>query len=86
MIEGLGDLDWCLPASRRRAARRRVRMWERDGAAAFRDLSAALTHKQCLEDRAAFAREALHPDYDGEAVEARLARRAVNWTPTILHE
>jgi hypothetical protein len=38
---------------------------------------------RCLEDRAAFVREALHPDYDGEAVEAR---RAVNWTPTILHE
>jgi hypothetical protein len=41
---------------------------------------------RCLEDHAAFVRKALHPDYDAEAVEARLARRAVNWTPTILHE
>jgi hypothetical protein len=41
---------------------------------------------RCPEDRAAFVREALHPDYDGEAVEAQLTRRAVNWTPTILHE
>jgi hypothetical protein len=45
MIEGLGDFDWGLPASRRWAARRLVRMWERGGAAAFRDLSTALTHK-----------------------------------------
>jgi hypothetical protein len=29
MIEGLGDIDWGPPASRRRPARRLVRMWER---------------------------------------------------------
>jgi hypothetical protein len=29
MIEGLGDIDWGLPASRRWAARRPIRMWER---------------------------------------------------------
>jgi hypothetical protein len=45
MIEGLGDVEWGLPTSRRWAARRLVGMWERDGAAAFCDLSAALTNK-----------------------------------------
>jgi hypothetical protein len=39
-----------------------------------------------LEDGAAFVREATHPDYDGEAVEVRLARRAANWTPTMMHD
>jgi hypothetical protein len=43
--EGLGDAAWGLPASRRWAARRLVRMWERDGVAAFSDLAASLTHK-----------------------------------------
>jgi len=37
-IEGLGDAAWALPASHRRAARKLVRMWERDGAAAFSEL------------------------------------------------
>jgi hypothetical protein len=45
MIEGLGDIDWGLPTSRRWAARRLVKMWERGGVAAFRDLSSSLTHK-----------------------------------------
>jgi hypothetical protein len=45
MVEGIGDFDWGLPASRRWAARRLVKMWERGGAAAFRDLSTALAHK-----------------------------------------
>jgi hypothetical protein len=44
-IEGLGDAAWGLPASRRWAARRLVRMWERNGVAAFSDLVASLTHK-----------------------------------------
>ena len=48
MIEGLGDAYWGLPASRRWAARRLVRMWERGGAAAFHDLSASLTNKPLL--------------------------------------
>ena len=48
MIEGLGDADWGLPVSRRWAARRLVKMWERGGAEAFRDLSASLTHKPLL--------------------------------------
>jgi len=38
----------------------------------------------CLTDRAAFVREAAHPDYDGETVEARLERRGLNWTPVTL--
>jgi hypothetical protein len=48
MVEALGDVDWALPASRRWAARRLVKMWEKGGAAAFRDLSASLTHKPML--------------------------------------
>lgn len=45
LIEGLADYDWGLPVSRRWAARRLVRMWEKDGVAGFRDLSASLTNK-----------------------------------------
>jgi hypothetical protein len=45
----------------------------------------AVINTRCLEDRAAFVGEAMHPDYDGEAVEARLARRAASWMPTIMH-
>lgn len=45
MIEGLGDAYWNLPASRRWAARRLIKMWEKDGAAGFRDLSASLVNK-----------------------------------------
>jgi len=40
----------------------------------------------CLNDRAAFVQDAVRPDYDGEAVEARLARRAANWMPLIMHD
>jgi len=39
----------------------------------------------CLDDRAAFTQQATQPDYDGEATDARLVRRAANWMPTILH-
>ena len=45
MIEGLASVDWGLPDFRRHAARRLVRMWERGGIAAFRDLSASLPNK-----------------------------------------
>jgi hypothetical protein len=45
MIEGVGDVDWHLPTSRRWAARRLVRMWERGGVTAFSDLSAALKNR-----------------------------------------
>jgi hypothetical protein len=46
----------------------------------------SVINTRCLGDGAAFVREAVHPDYDGEAVEARLARRAANWTPTVIHD
>jgi hypothetical protein len=45
----------------------------------------AVVNTNTLEDRAAFSQEPVRPDYDGEATEARLARRAANWMPTILH-
>ncbi len=48
MIEGLASFDWGLPDSRRRAARRLVRMWEQGGAAAFRDISAALPNRPTI--------------------------------------
>jgi hypothetical protein len=40
----------------------------------------------CLEDRAAFVEEAVHSDYDGETVAARLERRGLNWMPVVLHD
>lgn len=45
MIERLGDAYWNLPTSRRWAARRLVKMGEKDGAAGFRDLSASLVNR-----------------------------------------
>jgi hypothetical protein len=45
----------------------------------------AVINTRCLEDRAAFVQEAVHPDYDNETVEARLARRALNWMPVVMH-
>jgi hypothetical protein len=41
---------------------------------------------RCLQDRAAFAAQAAHSDYDQETVDARLARRARNWMPAVLRE
>ncbi len=46
----------------------------------------SVINTRCLEDREAFTQEARHPDYDRETVDARLARRAVNWMPAILHD
>jgi hypothetical protein len=46
----------------------------------------SVINTRCLTDRAAFTQQAAHPDYDGEAVDARLARRAQNWMPTIVHD
>jgi hypothetical protein len=46
----------------------------------------AVINTRCLADGSAFVHEAIHPDYDGEVVEARLARRATNWTPTRTHD
>ncbi|MBW4035310.1 MAG: hypothetical protein HIU90_07540 [Proteobacteria bacterium] len=48
MIEGLGDMEWGLPKSRRWAARRLVKMWERTGVAGFCDLSVSLNNKPNL--------------------------------------
>ena len=45
----------------------------------------SVINTRCLEDRAMFGQEAMHPDYDAETVEARLARRARNWMPTVVH-
>jgi hypothetical protein len=45
----------------------------------------AVINTLCLDDRAAFSQEAVRPDYDGEAVEDRLARRTANWMPIVMH-
>ncbi|HUB48786.1 MAG TPA: hypothetical protein VMB73_27745 [Acetobacteraceae bacterium] len=45
----------------------------------------AVINTNCLDDRAAFSQEPLRPDYDGEATGDRLARRAANWTPIVVH-
>jgi hypothetical protein len=45
----------------------------------------AVINTLCLADREAFTQEPVRPDYDGEAVEARLARRAANWMPLVMH-
>jgi hypothetical protein len=45
----------------------------------------AVINTRCLGDREAFTQEPARPDYDGEATEARLARRASNWMPVGLH-
>ncbi len=44
----------------------------------------AVINVNCLEDRAAFTRPPATPDYDGEATDARLDRRARNWMPVAL--
>ena len=44
----------------------------------------AVINTNALTDRAAFSQAASAPDYDGEATEDRLARRARNWTPAVL--
>ena len=44
----------------------------------------AVTNVNSLEDRAAFTQQPAHPNHDGEATEARMARRAANWTPAVL--
>jgi hypothetical protein len=44
----------------------------------------AVTNVNSLADRAAFAAASSFPDHDEEPVEARMARRAANWTPAIM--
>jgi hypothetical protein len=44
----------------------------------------AVTNVNSLADRAAFPPASSFPDHDEETVEARLERRAANWTPAIV--
>lgn len=44
----------------------------------------AVLNVNCLDDRAAFTQTPAAPDYDGEAIDARLARRATNWMPAAI--
>jgi hypothetical protein len=41
----------------------------------------AVINVNCLDDRAAFTQAPAAPNYDGEATDARLDRRATNWMP-----
>ena len=45
----------------------------------------AVVNINSLADRADFSREPVRPDYEGESTTERLARRAANWMPTVLH-
>jgi len=45
----------------------------------------AVVNVNSLDDRAFFILVPSSPDYEGEATDARLARRAVNWMPAVLH-
>ena len=44
-----------------------------------------VTNTNCLEDRARFTGTPAPTDHDNETVDSRIARRAANWTPTIVH-
>jgi hypothetical protein len=44
----------------------------------------AVVNVNCLGDRAAFTQVPSAPNYDGEAAEARLRRRATNWMPAVV--
>ena len=46
----------------------------------------AVINTLCLADRAAFDRDPIRPDYEGETVEARLVRRGQNWMPLVIHD
>lgn len=45
----------------------------------------AVVNTNSLRERDLFTQEPALPDHDGEETAARLARRAANWTPTVLH-
>jgi hypothetical protein len=45
----------------------------------------SVINTRCLTDRTAFTQRPIEPDYDAETTAVRLARRAANWMPTILH-
>lgn len=44
----------------------------------------AVTNTNALHDRDAFILEVARPEHEGETMAARMARRAANWTPTVL--
>ena len=44
-----------------------------------------VTNTNCLDDRALFTATPAATSHDNETVESRIARRAANWTPTIVH-
>lgn len=46
----------------------------------------AVINVNCLDDRAAFTQTPAAPDYDGEATDARLDRRATNWMPAVVRD
>ena len=45
----------------------------------------SVTNLNSLDDRALFTNRPTPTDHDGETQENRIARRAVNWTPTTIH-
>jgi hypothetical protein len=45
----------------------------------------AVVNVNCLDDRAVFSQTPAAPDYDGEATDARLGRRATNWMPATVN-
>ncbi len=45
----------------------------------------AVVNVNSLADRTDFSQEPARPDYEGEPTTKRLARRAANWIPTVLH-
>jgi hypothetical protein len=45
----------------------------------------AVANVNSLDDRSAFTAVPAAPDYEGETTEARLARRAANWMPAVVH-
>ena len=45
----------------------------------------AVVNTNCLTDRLAFAQDAVQPDYEAEGATERMARRAANWMPAVLH-
>ena len=45
----------------------------------------AVANVNCLNDRAQFTAVPAPMDFDGETTETRLARRATNWMPAVVH-
>ena len=45
----------------------------------------AVTNVNSLDERDAFPVASARPNHDDEPTEARIARRAANWTPATLH-